>query len=135
MNYEEAAALFYTEHKLGRRGPLWQRDFPYGIRYQDDIFILNTVSVDKLKLQDTDLNVVNQYRQLIQSGIKMSPIWISVGKKLKSGEVVPQHNGMYTIKDGNHRVQAHIALNLNEVDVIMPESHFKYLQIVGSKNV
>ena len=56
----------------------------------------------------------------------MEPIWVSVGKKLKDGTVVPNQDLVLRTIDGNHRVTALKKLKKETVIAYIPESHYNY---------
>ena len=95
--------------------------------YEDDLFLEITITTDDLYTQRVNANFVDKYMDLITKNIIRDPIWISCGKKLRDGTIVPHWHRKYFVLDGNHRTEAYKKMNFEEVVTYIPKSHYEYL--------
>lgn len=122
MTYDEAAKLYKERWLLGKKHGDGQ--FPYDIRYEDDHFIQVTVPCVVCKTQETDVARVNKYINELIEGVDLGASWVAYGKRLKNGDVIPfQHRRLFVL-DGNHRIEAKIAIGKYYTEVFIPKSNY-----------
>jgi hypothetical protein len=113
MTYTEAKALFKP------------KNFPFGFRYENESFVVNDMEVSRLLPSCQRPEILKNYKLKFLNSIHIEPIWCSVGRKLKSGEVNKYQHHHVHIEDGNHRSQAAKDLGIKFIKAIMPESHWR----------
>jgi hypothetical protein len=69
--------------------------------------------------------LIPEYSKKMQEGVDFPAVWLSLGRKLKNGEIVLQHDRRIRVMDGFHRITAAQSLGLETIKACMPESHWK----------
>lgn len=114
MTYDEAKKLFIP------------KEFPFGFRYYNEKFIEVEIKTNRFEKPDIARNdKFELYKKMFKNKEYVSPIWGSIGRKLKNGKIQRFQNYIFQIKDGNHRLGAAIDLGIKKIKVILPESHWR----------
>jgi len=101
------------------------REFPFGIRYHEENFIVRKINVKDLRPSTQRPEIVEKYKSILSEEKPVDPIWCSVGRKMKDGNIQRFYHKYVEIKDGNHRAQAAKELGLKQIDAVLPESHWE----------
>lgn len=140
MNFFDAKKIYIEEYFKGRRRNLdyTEEIFPYSIvRHQTDTFIKAQIEIKEIvELYEVDEALVDKYVGMIIDKNEFSPIWLSIGKKLKNGEIVRRWHKKFEAVDGNHRMAAYKKLKYKSIGAFMPKSHYDlYIRIKnGNEN-
>lgn len=127
MNYRTAKSTYETAFYMGRNKGLNNCVFPYGSMYESDTFVKVRLHTKLLRQHKrTNIDTAKAYKDIMKRK-DMGLLWVSVGRKMRSGDIHPNFDLLLEVKDGNHRLAAHKMLGHEDVVCYMPESHYKYL--------
>lgn len=95
--------------------------FPFGERYKNEKFIIVAFPLKELYPRVGQTKIVEKY----EKASNIDPIWVSVGRKMRSGKIQPYWDNRSHIEDGNHRTEAMKRLGKKSIKTIIPESHWE----------
>lgn len=98
-------------------------NFPYGINYIHDIFIIKEIPTSLLNAVVIYPELVDKYKDILLKE-EMDPIWITFGKTTNSGRILQHWDKLLHIQDGNHRTAAIQSLNREYITAILPLPHY-----------
>jgi hypothetical protein len=130
FNFLEANKLYFEQFYGGRKAHRkeLERDyygFPFGHDYWHDKFVEVEIPISLVNIRLRAEELVDQYADSINEGDKLPPIWVSIGRKLKNGDIILFWNRKIKTLDGFHRTAAHKKLGIKMIKAIMPLSHYK----------
>lgn len=129
MTYQEANLLFLKKYNNRNNEP--KIVFPYNLHYKNDYFIEIELPTMLFKSQETDVNLINKYVEVLKNN-DMPNCWTTYGKKTKNGSIYPFWHGLFYILDGNHRYEAKKYLGYKKIKTFLPKSDYDlYLELVN----
>lgn len=127
MNYEMAKKKHKQNFYKGRwKDTERECAFPFGKRYEDDLFVLHMIPVKYIKAREAREGLVSKYKEMFEQGTTFDPVWLTIGRKLKNKEIVMKWDSQFHCADGNHRVLAAKEAGIKEILAILPESHYEF---------
>lgn len=128
MDYELAKKTYMSQGSDNKY--VKEFNFPYNFLHENDKFIEVTVLVDLIKTQGIFEDKVAEYKKLIEEGVDVGLPWLSFGKRLTT-EVIPHWHMMFYALDGNHRITASKELGIQQIKVIMPDTHYELYERIN----
>lgn len=131
MSFDEASKAYKKQFYAGRKSKVSQDGykFPYSrARYSKEDFIEVEFPVNCISTRVRKKDLVPQYANDIKWGDEFPAVWLSIGRKLRSGEIILHHDRKIRVMDGFHRITATQSLNRKTIKACMPKSHYEYFK-------
>lgn len=129
LSFEEADNRYKEQFYSGRKKDRFEKEkdkylFPYSNRYRDEKFIEIEFPVSCIKTRIRQEELIPEYSTRMKKGDDFPAVWLSLGRKLKNGDIVLEHDRRVRVMDGFHRITAAQSLGLETIKACMPESHY-----------